>query len=330
MQTRYHTLLAVGVVSTALAVMLSLRAPKVEVATSHEPLPVAAATSQSPSALADAPPALRERLLHSLLRAAQRAAANATDSGLNQLHWRESEWLADPAAGLERLRLQCERSLGHAFSAQQAEAPTEAPTEGHNGQDIQADIRQLCDQQLRLSLAHQFGLSSEQASQFIAISRANPQPLNGFQARSPLSDFAQPLAFFDAYWAEQDALYGAEVAAKVFGPQRDGMRFNQRFQDFLSNAGTLPLSERLSWYQRQQNAFSQRHGQPLSALSSDASEDLNRLIALHELDPSDDPVQRRYELRRTVLGEDKASRWRTREQRQWQTDGQLARLYAAE
>lgn len=313
MGNRNYPLLAAGVVITTLAVVLVLRAPSVEVAVPDSrltatPLPV----NSEHSTLAEAPPALRERLLHTLLHAAQRGAANAMDQGLTQLHWRESEWLADPQAGLARLQQQCERSLSRAF-ADQARPQ---------------DIQHLCQQQLRHSLAHQFSLSEDQASHFIAFSQANPQPLQQFQQRSPLNDFEQPLAFFESYWAEQDALYGTALAGQVFGPQREGIRFSQRFQAFLADAGDLTLSERLNWYEQQQQAFSQRYGHPLSTLSSDRSDDLNRLIALHELDPSDDPVQRRYELRRAALGEEKAKRRQQREQRQWASDGRLASPYA--
>lgn len=315
MRSRYHTLLAAGVVASALTLLFSLRQPDVTVSVLQPPTTPASSTVQATSsALAEAPPALRERLLNTLLHAAQRSAANAMDQGLVQLHWRESEWLADPATGLTRLQQQCSRILAQALM-EDAKA---------------ADIQQLCQAQSALSLASQFSLSEEQARHVIAVSLANPQQLQQFQQDSPLSGFSDPQAFFEAYWSGQDALYGAQLAEQIFGAQREGMRFEQRFQGFLRSAQTLTTEQRLSWYQQQQQAFRERYGQPLSALSSDQSDELNRLIALHELEASDDPVERRYQLRRALIGEEKASRWRQREQRQWQAEGQLPQLYAAD
>lgn len=264
--------------------------------------------------LADAPASLRERLHQSLLRGAQQAAARQLTQSLNTLHWHESEWQADPNAGLERLQQRCQQQLSRAFE-RNADA---------------SDIQQLCEQQLLLSLAESQGLTLEQASHFISLSRENPQPLKQFQQRSPLSDFDNPLQFFEQYWATQDALYGADISREVFGAQRDGMRFNQRFQDFLTQAKNLPLKDRLAWYEQQQQQFASQHGQPLSALSSDAIDHVNRLISLYEAGDAanaDDKLQQRYQLRRQYLSEASAERWRKREERQLKESGTLAELH---
>ncbi len=270
-----------------------------------------AQSSGAEHTLADAPASLRERLHQSLLRGAQQAAAQQLTQALNTLHWRESEWQANPAAGLERLQQRCQQQLSRAFKRSADDS----------------GIQQWCEQQLLLSVAESQGLTHAQAKHFVTVSQENPQQLKQFQQRSPLSDFENPLPFFEQYWATQDALYGADISHKVFGAQRDGMRFNQRFQNFLTQAKNLSLKERLVWYGQQQQLFASQHRQPLSALSSDTTDEINRLIGLHELDPVADPVQRRYELRRAVLDEEKARRIRKREERQMRETGQLARLY---
>ena len=275
-----------------------------------------ATSAQSPSSghtLAEAPASLRERLHQSLLRGAQQASAEQLTQALNTLRWTDSEWQADPAAGLQRIQQRCQQQLSRAFE--------------RNADD--SDIQQLCEQQLLLSLAESQGLTLEQASRFIAISQENPQPLKQFQQRSPLSDFDNPLQFFEQYWASQDALFGTNISHKVFGAQRDGMRFNQRFQDFLAQAKNLPLKDRLTWYEQQQQQFASQHGQPLSVLSSDAIDHVNRLISLYEAGDSanaDDKLQQRYQLRRQYLSETSAERWRKREERQLNESGALAEL----
>ncbi|MAY15663.1 MAG: hypothetical protein CMI06_10030, partial [Oceanospirillaceae bacterium] len=107
-------------------------------------------------------------------------------------------------------------------------------------------------------------------------------------------------------------------------------RFNQRFQDFLTQAKNLPLKDRLAWYEQQQQQFASQHGQPLSALSSDAIDHVNRLISLYEAGDAanaDDKLQQRYQLRRQYLSEASAERWRKREERQLKESGTLAELH---
>lgn len=289
------------------------RAPLIQVSGDTVAQATYAQNPASEHSLADAPASLRERLHQSLLRGAQQAAAQQLTLALNTLHWRESEWLANPTAGLERLQQRCLQQLSRAFDSN--------PGDG--------DIQQLCEQQLLLSVAESQGLTLEQASRFIAISEQNPQPLKQFQQRSPLSDFENPLQFFEQFWATQDALYGTDISHKVFAAQRDGMRFNQRFQDFLTQAKNLPLEDRLAWYEQQQQQFASQHGQPLSALSSDAIDHVNRLISLYEAadtTSAEDRLQQRYQLRRQYLSEASAERWRQREERQLKESGDLAGL----
>lgn len=275
-----------------------------------------AISSQTPSSghtLAQAPASLREHLHQSLLRGAQQASAEQLTQALNTLRWSESEWQADPAAGLERLQQRCQQQLSRAFESNAGDG----------------DIQQLCEQQLLLSLTESQGLTLEQASRFITISKQNPQPLKQFQQRSALSDFDNPLQFFEQYWATQDALYGTDISHKVFAAQRDGMRFNQRFQDFLTQAKNRPLKDRLAWYEQQQQQFARQHGRPLSALSSDAIDQVNRLISLYEAadaTSTEDRLQQRYQLRRQYLSEASAERWRLREERQLKESGNLPKL----
>lgn len=228
------------------------------------------------------------------------AAKRRLHRQLNDLIWLDSEWLIDPAAELSRLQHDCLARLN-----QQVD-----------------DANSQCQQQLQQALQQTLPLSTNDIT---LLSRY--QPLADFQyftSQHSVADFDSPLDFFEAFWQQQDAVYGQQLTSLVFAAQRDRLRFEHQVENYIEH-NQDNKETRLSWYQQQIEHYQQQHGVPAYR---EVRDHVNRLIALTEdqAQPAAERLQQRYQLRHQWLGEQRAQRWKQREQQQLEQDGQLAPL----
>ena len=248
-----------------------------------------------------------------LLRAGTLAASQQRlQQQLQQLIWQQSEWLVTPAKALQRLQRDCEARLQHSDLFDNDLL--------HN--DSLPNKLPDCRQRLSAQLQQQWQLTEAQTETLMRYH--SELDFQQFTHDYPVTEFETPLAFFEAFWQQQDAVYGQQLSQTVFAPQRERLRFEHRTELFIETSGAT-ADERLTWYQSQIEAYQQRFGQPPYVEPRDH---VNRLIALgeHPQMSPEQALQRRYQLRQQWLGEERAQRWHEREQQQLQTQGQLLPL----
>ncbi|WP_157729954.1 hypothetical protein [Bacterioplanes sanyensis] len=242
-------------------------------------------------------------LLHN---AAQHAAEQRLTQQLEHLLWQESQWLVKPAASLQRLLADCQMRRQY--------------NDISNHHDTaQNDV---CLALLQKRLQHDWAISDDHITALLQYHE--PADFELFSQQHSVADFDSPLAFFEAFWQQQDDVYGATVSQALFTPQRERLRLQHRIEEYIETS-QAPSEQRLNWYQQQIDAYQQRFGKPPYQETRDH---VHRLIALQQ-DPqrSDaDELALRFQLRQQWLGADRAEQWQQREQQFLARNGQLPPL----